>query len=162
MKPAAWRLLLAACLFLVWISWLAYLAFTAGTRPEMPVPKRPIVLSRPQFLISNFDVIAQVEEVEGEPGSTLVTILEVLWPPAEESRKNTIIAVQDLSSCPGWAGPDLYILPLVTKDYKTCTVARLPRSPGIEFHGPRIYRANDQTREQLKQIQKADGTRLGE
>jgi len=43
-------------LFLAWISWLAYLAATTT---------HPLVLSRPQFLVTDLDVIAEVGGDEG-------------------------------------------------------------------------------------------------
>jgi hypothetical protein len=147
MRPAVIRLLLAALLFFGWIGYLSYLAATAG---------HVIVLSRPQFLISNLDVIAAVERPEGE-AEPRVKILEVHWPRDAEARnlEGTTIPVADLAECVGYAGPGTYILPL-TKDTKgTYHVTPTPPSPGYERVGPRtIYPLTPETRHQLEQMPK--------
>jgi hypothetical protein len=51
MKRSGWRLAVSAVLFVGWISYLAYLAATTT---------EPMVLSRPQFLVADLYVIADV------------------------------------------------------------------------------------------------------
>ena len=134
-------------LFLSWIGWLAYLAFTTT---------KPIVLSRPQFLVSDLDVIAEVDGLD-EP----VTVKEISWPQTDAPKKliNTQIKVENLRDCQdhGWSGPGLYILPLVMEGM-TYRAAAIPPSPGLSRGAkPRIYRATPETRAQLRQIRKPNG-----
>jgi hypothetical protein len=149
MKPAVLRLLLAGLLFFGWIGYLSYLAATV---------RQPIVLSRPQFLISQLDVLAAVERGDGE-GELRVKVLEVHWPRDEATRQldGTTIAVADLAECEGYKGPGEYILPL-TKDTKgTYHVAPTPPSPGYERGGPRrIYPLTPETRQQLANVPKPE------
>jgi hypothetical protein len=154
MKPASFRLVIAALAFAGWIGWLAYLAFTAGTRPGPGVRKPPIILSHSQFLESNLDVVGEVEEVNGQPDPN-VTILEVLWPEAQKLREHSTITVSDLGASKNWAGAGQYILPLVTRDNKTSQVASIPRSPGFDVQHQRlIYPYNSETRAQYEEIKK--------
>src|SRR5208282_4262454 len=95
MRPAVVRLVVAAVLFAGWIGFLAYLAVTSS---------RPVVLSRPQFLVSTYDVIADVGETPGP-----VTVREVVWPKGAKPA-NPIEVSTDLSKCKNWHGPGLYIL----------------------------------------------------
>jgi hypothetical protein len=159
MNAATLRLLLAAGLFSAWIGWLAYLAATAT---------RPMVLSRPQFLVSTLDVLADVTADKGVP-SPEVTIREVFWPETgHEKYLGTRITVSNLPLCKerqGWEGPGLYVLPLVKSgdDYR---VALTPPSPGfdptMDIHQPRIYVWHDTTApaisHQLEEIRKLKST----
>jgi hypothetical protein len=155
MKAARLRLSLAAGLFMVWIGWLAYLAVTAGTSPVDR--KLPVVLSRPQFLVSTLDVIAQVNEEDSRPAAR-VRIVQVHWPPSAREKAKDDITVIDLARCSGWEGPGEYILPLEESgaDYQ---VTPIPRSPGYTASGlspPRIYRSTPETMRQLEAIHKPD------
>ena len=134
-------------LFVGWIGWLAYLAFTTT---------KPIVLSRPQFLVSDLDVIAEVDGLD-QP----VTVKEISWPETDAAKQliDTQIKVENLRDCQdhGWNGPGLYILPLVTEGM-TYRIAAIPPSPGLpRGDKPRIYRATAETRGQLQQIRKPNG-----
>ena len=153
MKPAAARLALAVVLFVSWVGYLGYLAAT--TRP----PANGI-LSRPQFLVSQLDVIARVEEPEGQPPR--VTVEKVHWPQDDEARQlvGKQIEVLDLAKSDGWVGPNTYILPLTRAGKETYRVAPIPRSPGFERHQTRIYLATPQTRYQLDTIQKPETVEL--
>ena len=148
---AVLRLVLACALFVGWIGWLVYLAATKS---------RPIVLSRPQLLVSDLDVIAQVDD----PGKK-VTVKEVYaWrgkeaPPAV----NDALDIVDLDKCHrlprddeaedevprDWQGPGLYILPLhkVGNRYE---VVPIPPSPGFNGGPRRIYPRTEDTYAQLK------------
>ena len=98
MKPAALRLTLAGVLFAAWIGWLVYLV--CAMKASVPDGgTRPIVLSRPQFLVSNLDVIADVQEIDTDPAE--VTVREVLWPTEEEAKElvHKKITVSRLSEC---------------------------------------------------------------
>ena len=61
MKRRPWLLAVAAGLFAAWIGYLFYLALTAG--------HPPVVLSRPQFLVADLWVIAEVDATtrDGSP-----------------------------------------------------------------------------------------------
>ena len=152
---------MAAGLFVAWIGFLALLAATAT---------QPIVLSRPQFLVSELDVIAQVEQGKDGPDPE-VTVNEVRWPAhaspsppegeggvrgAQKEMENLAgkkITVLNIKQCDGWQGPGSYILPLRKKDDQFL-VASPPMSPGFEpmKSRPRIYRATPETLRQLKAI----------
>jgi hypothetical protein len=152
MKPAAARLMVCVILFAAWMGWLAYLAATAA---------QPIVLSRPQFLVSTLDVIAEVDQIE--PGSE-ITVREVHWPDADRAKlQDKRIKVVNLADCTGWNGPGLYILPLMRSGKEAYQVAPQPPSPGFSGErgaqrdlekGPRIYPASPEARRQLNAIPK--------
>jgi hypothetical protein len=134
--------------FLAWLGWLAYLAATTT---------RPIVLSRPQFIVSELDVIAQLEEKAGRP-SPRASVKQIHWPQkAADKFLDQTITVSNLPRAQGWQGPGLYILALVPdgQDYK---IAPVPASPGFDpnrkAEEPRIYLWNHQTRAQLESIAK--------
>ena len=141
MRSAVLRLILAVALFAAWIGWLARLALTGS---------RPVVLSQPQFLVSNLDVIAQIDS----PTAQEVQVVRVHWPPARrdqfESKK---LPVSNLSECSGWTGPGPYILALTADG--TPRVTPTPPSPGYSGLGrPRIYPLTPETEQQLEGIQK--------
>ena len=150
MKPARWRLIVAASLFAGWIGYLAYLAATT---------RHPVVLSRPQFLISNLDVIAEVEIADGAPH---LTVTKVHWPPqdAAEFEGKAITLTTDLRDCPGWQGPGTYILPLMRDAKGSYQVAPIPPSPGYEDHKRPIYPATSEAQQQLDAIPKPEAANL--
>ncbi len=149
-------LVLASVLYAGWIGWLVYLAATKS---------RPIVLSRPQLLVSDLDVIAQVDD----PGKKVLVKEVYAWrdketPPAV----NDELDVVDLDKChrqprddkadedvpPDWQGPGLYILPLhkVGNRYE---VVPIPPSPGFNGGPRRIYPRTEDTYAQLQAIKKS-------
>jgi hypothetical protein len=153
MKPLT-RLIVAIVLFVAWLGWLGYLVVSAA---------HPIVLSRPQFLISDLDVIAKVEAADGAPNPE-VTIDSVYWARASSFRPEgkqqiRVLNLSQVTDTHGWQGPGLYILPLI-KEGKDYRVADVPRSPGFEPEvrdaAPRIYPLTPQTRAQLEEIRKAE------
>ena len=72
MTPQKTRLLLAATLFAAWIGYLLYLVVTLPRSPN----ELPIVLSRPQILVSRSDVVGTIDLKDGT-----VKVQEVLFPP---------------------------------------------------------------------------------
>src|SRR5437870_5516115 len=111
---AVLRLVLASVLFAGWIGWLVYLAATKS---------RPIVLSRPQLLVSDLDVIAQVDD----PTQKVVIEEVYAWRGQEDPPAvGATLDVANLDKCHrvprddesdndvprDWRGPGLYILPL--------------------------------------------------
>ena len=147
-NPQLQRLVLAAALFVAWIGMLAILAATTT---------RPVVLSRPQFLVSDIDVIAQI--IQGTHGPDHeVTIKEVHWLEKENDKlTGKKISVLNLDQCDGWQGPGRYILPL-KKTGPDAFVVPLPGpSPGFDplKTKPRIYRETPETLRQLSSIDKS-------
>src|SRR6266404_5991391 len=112
------RLGLAIAVFGLWMGWLIHLALTAS---------RPIVLSRPQFFVSNLVVVAHIEQLKGE-----VQLKEVLWPKSDEQKwLDKKVTISNLHDCEdGWAGLGDYILPLMADPKGGLQVAPIPRSPG--------------------------------
>jgi hypothetical protein len=165
MKAARVRLALALAVFL---GWLGYLGYLVADRPA----KRPgngaeegefVVLSRPQFLASDIDVIAKARK-----GSEVVTVTEVLFPGTDEARafQGKEIRITNLAEChpPGdrkGAFPDLsadgdYLIPLQDPgpDRNEYSVAKIPLSPGFLLATPRIYPATKDVVAQYGQIRK--------
>lgn len=143
---ARWRFAGALLLFVGWVGWLAYLALTVT---------RPIVLSRPQFLAAQLDVLATVRAgADGKP-ETAVKVERLLWP-ADAAEKRDEIRVINLATIPradGWVGPGSYLLPLV-KDGDDYRVPAIPYSPGLSssHSRPRVYPATPETLAQERQI----------
>jgi hypothetical protein len=160
MKAARMRLIVAALLFFAWLGWLGYLAVKASIEQN-------IVLSRPQFLMSNLDVIGEIQDIDFEQKDTptAVKVVEVHWPAAEKKLEGKTIQVARLGECRrDWRGPGLYILPLIHPGPDKYEVAPTPPSPGfpppreaVQSDGSRvlrIYPANPQTLAQLNAIPK--------
>jgi hypothetical protein len=163
MKPAAGRLLLTAVLFLGWLCYLGYLVYS---RPRTP-DGQPLVLSRPQLLVSTLDVVARVEKPDKS-----VKIVKVLYPPKDPPvHEGDTITVDDLDRCRAperesgqppppldWSGPGEYLLPLQywPADGKTrYRVTPIPPSPGYPRSAvPRIYAATPQALAQYREVRK--------
>jgi hypothetical protein len=137
MKPAAWRLVATSVLFAGWIGYLSYLV--AATR-------NPIVLSRPQFLVSGLDVIAT------RKGDDSFLVEEVLYQADKnEEWRGKMIVVRNLKACqifysnltngePVPAGEGRkYLLPLDIEEGANVRVVPTPPSPGYKTGPPRIY-----------------------
>jgi hypothetical protein len=159
-NPKLIRLVLAGTLFVAWMGYLGYLVY-ALPRPPKGIDL-PIVLSRPQFLVSEVDVIGTVN---GQDGT--VTVTQVLYPPnadkpetGKEIKVTNLDEVKDDTKRPlsekSSLGPCL--LPLQTSDNGlTYQVVHVPPSPGFFTHGDaRIYPANDETIAEYHQIHKPE------
>lgn len=148
LNPRVQRLILAAGLFVAWIGFLAFLAATAT---------QPVVLSRSQFLVSEFDVIAQVKQGPLGPDPQVI-VDEVRWPSEENEKLKgkpiTITNLHAIEERDGWEGAGRYILPLRKTNPNTFEVVPLPMSPGFEpiKARPRIYRETPETLRQLQSI----------
>ena len=169
MKPAVdrrflvARLVLCATLFGLWMAYLGYLVIT---RPRTE-QGAPLVLSRPQVLASDVDVIARIDS---EPkGETDVTVVRVLYPDDSPLKEGDVIHVAKLDECrpvqrPGaaspswdWAGPGEYLLPLKKGPGREghYEVAAVPASPGFaERSLVRIYPATAEALAQYRRIKK--------
>ena len=171
MKPAAWRLVVTAVLFLAWVGYLAYLAL---------MTRNPVVLSRPQILVSDLDVVAEVPSTAADAD---IVVKEVLYPkerpPVEVGQK---LHVLNLALCkrlprepqkgepqenvsPDFTGPGLYLLPLRQVEGDKYEVVPTPPSPGYPPNyppdarragvgPPRIYPASPEVLRQYKSIPK--------
>jgi hypothetical protein len=143
-------LAVSAVLFLAWIGWLAYLAATTT---------RPTVLARPQFLVADLYVIAQVDADPQAPDqpAEMVTVKKVVWSKEPGDTKRTQILVKNLSKVNaehGWEGPGEYVLALshAREGPDLFQVTPLPRTPGFSGAAGRIYPAKHETLEQLEQL----------
>lgn len=140
-RPSVVLLAVAAALFAAWIGYLAYLALTA---------RHPVVLSRPQFLVADLWVIADVDDPDRP-----VKVTEVVYPEAKaDALKGMTVEVKNLAQCKGdWTKPGAYVLPLVWEG-NAYRVPAVPRSPGYnppepQFH---IYPDTPEAREQLERM----------
>jgi hypothetical protein len=136
-------LVVAAGLFVAWLGYLAYLAATT---------RKPIVLSRPQFLVADLIVVAEVDRLDGQP-----TVRQVVWPEGDKAPDvaGKPIPVKNLAEASGWDKPGEYVLALMSEKDGGYRIAPTPPSPG--YHGnhgsrPRIYPLTPETRAQLLDI----------
>jgi hypothetical protein len=151
MKRRRWLLALAAGLFAAWIAYLAFLALTAS---------RPIVLSRPQFLVADLWVVADVDD-PAKP----VKVVEVAYAKSEAPEKGAAIDVRNLAECRVVRGPEekqwtkpgagRFLLPL-SRQGTAYYVTAVPRSPGYPPGqvAPQwlIYPDTPETRAELGQL----------
>lgn len=160
MKPVHVRLLLTVLLLGGWLSYLAYQVFTRPQRAN----RQPLILSRPQLLVSRLDVIADVPDPHGK-----VKVVEVLSPrEGAPLQPGAEIDVDNIDQCfplplgesdeappPDYTGPGQYLLPL--RSYRASgkvhyEVVPIPPSPGyprgMGLHPgpPRIYPDTPETR----------------
>lgn len=145
MKAATVRLIAAAVAFASWIGFLIYLVVMS---------RDSVVLSRPQFLVSNLHVMAHVEALD----SPEVVVEEVVWPETERDKlTDKSIKVINLKDCEGWTGPGTYVLPLLSQG-ASYRVTPTPRSPGfdpnVKGYTPLIYPATPAARRQLAEMPK--------
>lgn len=156
MKAVKGRFVLCLVVFLAWLGYLGYLVAERAQEGA-------VILSRPQFLVSDLDVIATARS-----GSDTVTISEVLYPDTAAARQLTSqsIHVSNLDQCrlPGdrtktvpdlqAEGPYLLALQNPGPDEKDYRVAVTPPSPGFPRGTPRAYPATRGVVAQYRQIQK--------
>jgi hypothetical protein len=168
MKPPAARFLVTVLLF---TGWIGYLAYQVLTRPHTSADL-PLVVSRPQILVSELDLIAFVPE---KKGTVEVEVQEVLFPKENAPVKpRDTIKVTNIAEChpalrgrpdvpDDWSGPGAYLLPLKKGAKKgEYQVVPIPPSPGfgtLDFAAalpgpPRLYPANKEARAQYEQIEK--------
>jgi hypothetical protein len=133
----------SACLFVGWLGFLFYLWWNART----------VVLSKPQFLIAQAYVVAEIS-----PSSDQVVVKSVLWPDSVrrdlESKALRLPELSGLTADNGYHGAGTYLLPLV-RIGDSWTLARLPRST---FYSPppaqelRIYIWNADVESQVNEL----------
>jgi hypothetical protein len=156
MRPAVARLVLFAVLFVGWLGYLGYLVLLG----------KPLVLSRPQFLVSQLDVIALSE------GTGPVKVQDILYSlegtEAARLKAKGEITVVNLTSCKV-ASPEgdpdadfgeqpkgqAYLMPLRPTAEGTYEV--VPTPAGSRLVGPpRIYPATEQARAEYRRIRKPE------
>jgi hypothetical protein len=144
-------LAVSALLFAGWVGWLGYLAFTTS---------RPEVLSRPQFLASQLDIIAEVNG-DAEHPEAKVVVREVLWKAGEVPNPPEVGATADVVNLPhvypsdGWTGPGRYLLALTVDPFgKGYRIAPVLHSPGLSrsHDRPRVYHATPPVLEQYHKM----------
>ena len=108
MKLAVIRLVLALVLFAGWIGYLGYQVWTRPRTKKDDITSPPLVLSRPQILASEIDIIGDVPAASNK---VTVTVVEVLYPPNDPSdgRINTTGALYRWPMLVGALG----LLPLI-------------------------------------------------
>jgi hypothetical protein len=159
-RVAVRRLTLVSLLFIGWLGYLVYLVL------HLPPsgPSGPIVLSRPQFLVSHVDVIARIDGKDGP-----VRVEEVRSRIDDEflDLQGKDIKVTNLSQCRAqdgdkaldWTGPGRYLVPLFKIEGDSFSVVPIPPSPGYPANHPgsagppRIYPANPKVMEQYAALQ---------
>lgn len=177
MKLSVQRLILAAALFLGWLGYLSYLVIC---RPHTPAgllgafEGRPLTLSRPQFLVSTLDVVA---EVSGEKGEKVI-VKQVLFPktnapvqPGQEIHVKNIDRCRPLSDpnakntnpSQDYSGPGKYLLalqPIDPNDKQRYQIVPTPPSPGFPsppgaiLDLPRLYPASEEMLAEYREIKK--------
>jgi hypothetical protein len=151
MKRSRGFLIFSAILFAVWLGYLGFLAVTHGHWKEDLTDR---VISRPQFLLSQLDVIGTLDSLDDKHVAVSRIINNVA---GKELETPLEINVRNLKDCEGWQGPGEYVLALVPPDEagKAYRVAELPRSPGSRNQTPRIYKLTPEVEAQLKVVPKA-------
>ena len=165
MKPAAWRLVVMAVLFALWIGYLVYLwQATLFFRPS----HEPLILSRPQFLVADLVIVGEIKDARSpvkveqvlfpekdadvKPGDTIeVAGLADSHPPRLAPRADEPPPPSDLT------GPGSYLLPLRPARRGTgYEVVPIPPSPTYSDREgpPRIYPATPQTLAQYHSIRR--------
>jgi hypothetical protein len=156
---SAARLAVAALLYVGWIGWLVYLVATT-VRPQVhlwpPAVEKtpPVVLSRPQFLVAELVVLA---EIDPDDAKSPPVVREVFWPKTEAFGRlvGQPLPVRSLDRrhAAGLEGAGLYLVPL-TREGDGWRVTPTPPSPGY-LPGPlprRVYPSTPETLSQLRAI----------
>jgi len=164
MRRPVLRFALACLLFAGWMGYLIHLAVTAA---------HTVVVSRPQVLVADFVVAAQVDSLDGP-----VTVKEVVLAHVNEKvpSPGDDIKVSNLRECKrlprdgedpkdvplDWTGPGVYLLPLKVTGQgggDTYKVAEVPPSPGFPPRRevpvqppPRIYSRTDDAVRQVRSM----------
>jgi len=154
--PSPRRRVVLALTVTAFLLWIGYLAFLAASTIH------PVVLSRPQLLVSNLIVIAQLTGAE-HPDAT-ASVEQVVWSgePAALAKAKASIKIENLervSKERGWEGPGEYILALTQLRDGTLRVTPIPPSPGYpankeqQANRVRIYLATPSARQQLADVE---------
>jgi hypothetical protein len=161
MRPAAVRLALVTGLFLAWLGYLGYLV---AKRPRT-AEGWPLVVSHPQVLTSEIDIVADIDDPRGE-----VVVEEVLYPEGAALKKGDRIKVDFLEQCrpmprradevppKDFSGPGKYLVPMRQAGQGRYEVAPIPPSPGFggTLNPVRIYPATAEALAQYRRAPKAE------
>jgi hypothetical protein len=118
------RLAVSAALFVSWLGFLGYLVYTSSK----------VVLSRPQFMIAQLYVVADVRADAGNGAlASEIAIEDVVWSARKSDALlvNTKIILPEISACgkkQGNRGPGKYLLPLqrtMGGDFELASVPQL-------------------------------------
>lgn len=123
------RLAVAAVLFVGWLGILLMLVLKT---------RDPVILSRPQLLVSNVVIVAQVQDRQGADAT--VTVKEILWSADTDDALavGEAIEVQNLTGTPsGWQGAQQYILPLIKSKSATGVSYQLTPLPIVPGYHPK-------------------------
>ena len=126
------RVLVSLCLFVAWLGFLFYLV----------LERRTIVVSQPQFLISQAIVVVEVRD--GAPDAQ-ISVKDVLWSADAKDRQLKEITLADLGHAQGYQGAGVYVVPLRKREGRF-SITPLPTSR------LRIYPWNAETRTQVDVI----------
>jgi hypothetical protein len=126
-----------AVALLLFGGWVAYLGIQALRE------RRPVVVSRAQLALSQFDVDADLAPGPDGQLPLRVTVKNVRWA-ASPDKPTGEIAVANLRKTQGYSGPGTYRLPLVRNDgeYDVAGIPGAPADPGYARNDvplPRIY-----------------------
>ena len=148
MKPNRLKLLLALTLFLSWICYLGFLVIhtTRG------IDGKPVRLSRPQFLISQLDLIIKPQMQEN---TVLAQVTEVLYSALNDKtpKVGDIVTINNLE-LPETQNK-FWLVPLRSADFgKSFEIVPIPPSPGFSGRTIKIYPAFDGVLLQYKKLPK--------
>jgi hypothetical protein len=161
MTLRAARLVLVSALF---AGWLGYLGLLVLTRP-VTAAGWPLVVSRPQILTSQIDVVAEIDDPGGD-----VVVEEVLWPEKAPLKKGDRVRVGRVEECrpmerrageptpKDFSGPGRYLVPLRQLAPGKYEVAPVPPSPGFQGANEpvRIYPATPESLAQYREVRKPE------
>jgi len=144
MSRAKFPLIFSACLFAAWLGFLLFLV----------IESRTVVLSKPQFLIAQLYVVAEVKDDRGKPSPDVA--IRVLWAQdkADETLKEMTIA--DLPECgkkQGYHGPGSYLIPVLKLRNRSFAVAAVPQLDAkIPADDRRIYPWTPDVQKQVEEL----------
>ena len=155
MNGAKLRLIVAAALFLGWLSWLGYAAVAKNRGP---------VVSKVQAAAASQPIAAELTAGSDGKPEPQVKVIESFTEGSPAS--GTELYVANLAEAKGFEGPGEYVLllnpdvaarvfPVNGKDLRLYSVVGLQRSPGYELAGtgsPTIYKLTNEVRAQVKKL----------
>ena len=137
------RVIVSGGLFVAWLGFLVFLILDSNT----------IILSRPQFLIAQLYVVADIKNDHGRPDPDL-RVEEVVWAANPQDRELKAITLPELAEAKkqhGYAGPGRYLLPLQKKANGTFVMAPMPRT-ALAAADFKIYPWTAGTKRQLQEL----------
>jgi hypothetical protein len=117
MSRAKFPLIFSACLFAAWLGFLLFLV----------IESRTVVLSKPQFLIAQLYVLAEVHDDRGKPDPDVK--VKVLWARDKDDESLKEMRLADLADCgkkQGYHGAGTYLIPVLKLRDRSFAVAAVP------------------------------------